>query len=220
MIKYLYKLFACTAPRGNPEVNYRHWVMMMCQIKFIFGIKKKKYHSVSDADYEGGSAYVGVVAKWEVSVLSCHFYSTYLTALKKKVLKKKKKKEQQLPEMNRDRCQKQGEMKRLRIENFQGTEITLYNITMFSYTFQKPWNVQFQVKVKSVSCSAMPPFLGPRGLYVAQQSPLSMDSPGNNTGVDCHFLLRGSSQPGFEPGSPELQVDSLPSEPSRNESLI
>ena len=46
---------------------------------------------MSDADYEGGSAYVGVVAKWEVSVLSCHFYSTYLTALKKKVLKKKKK---------------------------------------------------------------------------------------------------------------------------------
>ena len=110
MIKYLYKLFACTAPRGNPEVNYRHWVMMMCQIKFIFGIKKKKYHSVSDADYEGGSAYVGVVAKWEVSVLSCHFYSTYLTALKKKVLKKKKKKraaaardeQGQMPETGRD----------------------------------------------------------------------------------------------------------------------
>lgn len=41
---------------------------------------------MSDAYYEGGSAYVGVVAKWEVSVLSCHFYSTYLTALKNKVL--------------------------------------------------------------------------------------------------------------------------------------
>ena len=75
------------------------------------------------------------------SLYSCHFYSTYLTALKKKVffffLK-----EQQLPDMNRDRCQKQEEMKRQRIETFQGTEITLYDITMFSYTFQKPWNVQ------------------------------------------------------------------------------
>lgn len=90
---------------------------------------------MSDAYYEGGSAYVGVVAKWEVSVLSCHFYSTYLTALKNKVFFFFKK-EQQLPEMNRNRCQKQGEMKRLRIENFQGTEITLYYITMFLYTFQ------------------------------------------------------------------------------------
>ena len=42
MIKYLYKLSECTAPRGNPEGNYRHWVMMMCQIKFIFGIYIKK----------------------------------------------------------------------------------------------------------------------------------------------------------------------------------
>ena len=47
-----------------------------------------------------------------------------------------------MPDMNRDRCQKQEEMKRQRIETFQGTEITLYDITMFSYTFQKPWNVQ------------------------------------------------------------------------------
>ena len=27
------------------------------------------------------------------------------------------------------------------------------------------------------------------GLYVACQAPLSMDSPGNNTGVGSHFLL-------------------------------
>ena len=85
MIKYLFKLFECTAPRGNPELNYRYWVMMTCQIKFILGKKKKSIVLVSDANYEGGSVYVGVVAKWEVSVLSCHFYSTYLTALKEKV---------------------------------------------------------------------------------------------------------------------------------------
>ena len=35
------------------------------------------------------------------------------------------------------------------------------------------------------------------------------DSPGKNTGVGCHALLQGSSQP----RSPTLQVDSLPSEP-------
>ena len=78
----------------------------------------------------------------EKSLYSCHFYSTYLTALKNKVFLFFFFYEQQLPDMNRDRCQKQEEMKRQRIENFQGTEITLYDITMFSYTFQKPWNVQ------------------------------------------------------------------------------
>ena len=31
---------------------------------------------------------------------------------------------------------------------------------------------------------------------VARQAPLSMDFPGKNTGVGCHFLLQGSSQPG------------------------
>ena len=36
------------------------------------------------------------------------------------------------------------------------------------------------------------------------------DSPGKNTGVDCHFLLQGIFQgPGFKPGSPSLQADPL-----------
>ena len=50
----------------------------------------------------------------------------------------------------------------------------------------------------------------------AHQVPLVHgDSPGKNTGVDCHALFRGSSQPRdqIEPRSPALQVDSLPSEP-------
>ena len=34
------------------------------------------------------------------------------------------------------------------------------------------------------------------------------DFPGKNPGVGCHSLLQG-----MEPGSPELQADSLPSEP-------
>ena len=40
------------------------------------------------------------------------------------------------------------------------------------------------------------------------------DSPGKNTGGGCHFLLQGNfPDPGIKPGSPALQVDSLPSEP-------
>ena len=40
------------------------------------------------------------------------------------------------------------------------------------------------------------------------------DSPGKNTGVGCHFLLQGIFlTQGLSPGSPELQTDSLPSEP-------
>ena len=40
------------------------------------------------------------------------------------------------------------------------------------------------------------------------------DSPGKNTGVGCHALLQGNlPNPGTEPRSPALQVDSLPSEP-------
>ena len=41
--------------------------------------------------------------------------------------------------------------------------------------------------------SAVSDFLRPCGLFltVACQAPLSMDSPGKNTGVGCHFLLQG-----------------------------
>ena len=40
------------------------------------------------------------------------------------------------------------------------------------------------------------------------------DSPGNNAGVGCHFLLEGDlPDPGIEPRSPVLQADSLLSEP-------
>ena len=39
------------------------------------------------------------------------------------------------------------------------------------------------------------------------------DSPGKNTGVGCHFLLRDLPDPGIEPRSPALQADTLPSKP-------
>ena len=41
------------------------------------------------------------------------------------------------------------------------------------------------------------------------------DSPGKNTGMDCHAFLLGDlpNPKGIEPRSPALQMDSLPSEP-------
>ena len=49
---------------------------------------------------------------------------------------------------------------------------------------------------------------------VAPQAPLSWNSPGKNTGVDCHSHSLGDiPKPEIEPGSPALQVNSLPSEP-------
>ena len=52
----------------------------------------------------------------------------------------------------------------------------------------------------------------PRRLYPARFL-CPWDSPDNNTGVGCHFLLQGLPNPRIEPGSPALQADSLLSEP-------
>ena len=60
---------------------------------------------------------------------------------------------------------------------------------------------------KNESCSVMSDSLRPYGLY----SP--WDSPGKNTGMDRLSLLQGDlPNPGIEPRSPTLQVDSLPAE--------
>ena len=40
-----------------------------------------------------------------------------------------------------------------------------------------------------------------------------MDSPGKNTGVDCHSPPGDLPNPAVEPRSPALQADSLPSDP-------
>ena len=43
------------------------------------------------------------------------------------------------------------------------------------------------------------------------------DSPGKNTGVDCHALFQGNlPNPGIEPRSPTLRADSLPAKPQGN----
>ena len=63
------------------------------------------------------------------------------------------------------------------------------------------------MKVKSESGSVMFDSLRLHGLY----SP--WNSPGQNTGVGSLSLLQGIPNPGIEPRSPALQVDSLPAEP-------
>ena len=51
---------------------------------------------------------------------------------------------------------------------------------------------------------------------VAHQAHLSIDSPGKNSGVDSPSLLqRIFLTQELNPGSPALQIDSLPSEPPR-----
>ena len=35
----------CTTPRMNPWINYKLWVIMLCQCRFILGKKKKKMYS-------------------------------------------------------------------------------------------------------------------------------------------------------------------------------
>ena len=48
----------------------------------------------------------------------------------------------------------------------------------------------------------------------AHQAPLSMDSPGKNTGVGCHFLLQGTfPNQGLNPSLLHGQVGSLPLAP-------
>ena len=68
-----------------------------------------------------------------------------------------------------------------------------------------------EVKVLVVQLSLT---LQPRGLYVARQAPLSMDSLGKNTRVCSHSLLQGIFlTQGSKLGLPHCKVDSLSSEP-------
>ena len=84
----------------------------------------------------------------------------------------------------------------------------------FLYFQHSSWliiTVILSVKVKVLSQVRL--FMTPWA--VACQASLSMEwnSPGNNTGVVCHFLLQGTSRPRIKSRSPVLQADSLLSEP-------
>ena len=65
----------------------------------------------------------------------------------------------------------------------------------------------FKTPKKKESHSVMSNFLPSHGPYS------SWNSPGQNTGVGSLSLLQGNlPDPGIKPGSPALQVDSLPAE--------
>ena len=68
-----------------------------------------------------------------------------------------------------------------------------------------------KVKVKVKSLSRVLLFATP--WTVAYQAPLSMGLPGKNTGVGCHFLLQGSSQPRDRTRVSCMEADALTSEP-------
>ena len=58
------------------------------------------------------------------------------------------------------------------------------------------------------------------GWTVACQGLCPWDFPGKNTGVGCHFPSPGNlPNPGFKPGFPALQADSLPPEPPGKPSI-
>ena len=63
------------------------------------------------------------------------------------------------------------------------------------------------------SCSVVSDSVQPNGRYVIHQSSLSWSFPGKNTRVGLPFPSPGNlPNPRTEPGSPELQADSLPTE--------
>ena len=78
--------------------------------------------------------------------------------------------------------------------------------------------VSKSVEIESVSRSVMSDSFQPHGLQPTRLL-CPRDFPGENTGVDCHFLLQGIwpfPHPGIEARSPALQADSLQSEPPEN----
>ena len=78
-----------------------------------------------------------------------------------------------------------------------------------------PWGhkeLDMKIQFSSVAQSCLTS-LQPYGLYPARVL-CPWDSPGKNTGVGCQSFLQGNlPDPGIKPGSPALQVDSLPAEP-------
>ena len=69
-----------------------------------------------------------------------------------------------------------------------------------------------------ISLSAVSVSLEPQGLYPTRLL-CPWNSPGKNTGVDCHPFFRGSSWPRGWTWVSTLQVHSLPSEPPGNVSV-
>ena len=83
---------------------------------------------------------------------------------------------------------------------------------------QEIWNLSpilLLHESESVNCSVMSNSLWPHGVWPTRFL-CPWNSPDKNTGVGCHLPLPGDNpNPGIEPESPALQVNSLPSKPPR-----
>ena len=78
---------------------------------------------------------------------------------------------------------------------------------------------QLESESESVSCSVLFVSLALHGLKPSRLL-CPWNSSGKNTGVGSHSLLQGIfPDPGIKPGSPALQADSLPFEPSGRPNL-
>ena len=75
------KCIECTIPRVNPKVNCGLWVIMMCQCRFILGLKRCTI-LVSNVNKWEGCTCVGPGSIWETSVTFSQFCYKPTTALK------------------------------------------------------------------------------------------------------------------------------------------
>ena len=107
----LFKHTECTTSKVNPKVNYRLWVIVVCQCRFIVG------KSVSDVDHSRGYESVGAVGTWEISVPFSQF-----CCIPKKVFKKTN--------------QSQNKTKKPTVINLEHCQvITVLRLIVFIYLF-------------------------------------------------------------------------------------
>ena len=98
-----------------------------------------------------------------------------------------------------------------------GSQRVRYNLVteqqqQYTHMYTHMCNASYIYMCVCVSCSVMSNFVSP--WTVVPRLLCSWNSPGKNTGVGSHSLLQGKNLTlGSNPGSPALQVDSLPSEP-------
>ena len=83
----------CTTPRVKQNVNYRLWVIMVCQCRLI---NFNKCMMVEDTDNRGSYACMGAEVKRNL-YFSVRFFCELLSALKKRKLIIKNKSKSQAP---------------------------------------------------------------------------------------------------------------------------
>ena len=84
--------------------------------------------------------------------------------------------------------------------------------------FVTPWTAACQASLSITNSWSLPKPMSIESVMPSNHLILysPWDSPGQNTGVGSLSLLQGDlPNPGIEPGSPELQADSLPAKPQR-----